>query len=101
MKVSAILAAALTTAQAVYAVDVQKSVIVTYDEGTPDNIVRQAMDAIKSAGGIVTHEYKFIKYVSNLLYSRPSIARPPLSQLKKKKKLNLLVWSRPYSMMID
>lgn len=61
MKVSAILAAALTTAQAVYAVDVQKSVIVTYDEGTPDNIVRQAMDAIKSAGGIVTHEYKLIK----------------------------------------
>lgn len=61
MKVSAILAAALTTAQAVYAVDVQKSVIVTYDEGTPDNIVRQAMDAIKSAGGIITHEYKFIK----------------------------------------
>jgi Mrp family chromosome partitioning ATPase len=39
----------------------QKAVIVTYPEDTPSSVVDQAMDAIKEAGGIITHEYKLIK----------------------------------------
>ncbi|KAH6670053.1 hypothetical protein B0J14DRAFT_486237 [Halenospora varia] len=39
----------------------QKSVIVSYPDSTPDSIVDQAMDAIKQAGGVITHEYKLIK----------------------------------------
>lgn len=45
----------------------QKSVIISYPTDTPDSIVTQAMDAIKSAGGMITHEYKLIKYVHSLL----------------------------------
>ena len=39
----------------------QKSVIVSYPDDTPNNVVQQAMDAIKNAGGVITHEYKLIK----------------------------------------
>ncbi|KAF7960007.1 hypothetical protein EAE96_001608 [Botrytis aclada] len=39
----------------------QKSVIVSYPDDTPNDVVQQAMDAIKKAGGIITHEYKLIK----------------------------------------
>jgi hypothetical protein len=39
----------------------QKAVIVTYPENTPHHVLDQAMDAIKAAGGAITHEYKFIK----------------------------------------
>jgi len=39
----------------------QKSVIVTYPNGTPDSVLNQAMDAIRQAGGAITHEYKLIK----------------------------------------
>ncbi|TAQ85140.1 hypothetical protein B7494_g6530 [Chlorociboria aeruginascens] len=40
----------------------QKSVVVSYPDDTPNNIVTQAMDAIKDAGGVITHEYKFINF---------------------------------------
>jgi hypothetical protein len=39
----------------------QKAVIISYPDNTPDNVVNQAMDAIKAAGGMITHEYKLIK----------------------------------------
>ena len=39
----------------------QKAVIISYPDNTPDSVVNQAMDAIKAAGGMVTHEYKLIK----------------------------------------
>lgn len=42
----------------------QKSVIVSYPDNTPDSVVDQAKDAIKAAGGFITHEYKLIKFVS-------------------------------------
>ncbi|KAJ2904953.1 Protease propeptide/inhibitor [Zalerion maritima] len=61
MKFTTIFAAALAATQGAFAADIQKSVIVTYDMSTPDSIVNAAMDSIKSAGGIVTHEYKLIK----------------------------------------
>lgn len=39
----------------------KKAVIVSYPDDTPDNIVDQAKDAIKAAGGLITHEYSLIK----------------------------------------
>ncbi|CZR53970.1 related to serine proteinase inhibitor IA-2 [Phialocephala subalpina] len=39
----------------------QKSIIVSYDDNVPDSVLTQAMDAIKAAGGMITHEYKLIK----------------------------------------
>lgn len=44
----------------------QKNIIVSYDDNVPDSVMDQAMDAIKSAGGMITHEYKLIKSVSNI-----------------------------------
>lgn len=39
----------------------QKAVIVSYPNDTPDSVVEQAKNAIKAAGGIITHEYQLIK----------------------------------------
>jgi hypothetical protein len=39
----------------------QKAVIVSYPDETPDYIISQAMDAIRDAGGMITHEYRLIK----------------------------------------
>jgi len=39
----------------------QKNIIVSYPDETPDSVVQQAKDAIISAGGTITHEYKLIK----------------------------------------
>ena len=39
----------------------QKAVIVSYPSDTPDSVIDQAKDAIKQAGGMITHEYKLIK----------------------------------------
>jgi hypothetical protein len=39
----------------------QKAVLITYPDNTPESILDQAKDAIKAAGGIITHEYKLIK----------------------------------------
>jgi Mrp family chromosome partitioning ATPase len=39
----------------------QKAVIVSYPDETPDSVINQAMDAIKDAGGMITHEYRLIK----------------------------------------
>lgn len=45
----------------------QKQVIVSYPDNTPDAVLDKAMNAIKEAGGIITHEYKIIKYVVSLI----------------------------------
>ncbi|RMZ91207.1 hypothetical protein DV736_g1568, partial [Chaetothyriales sp. CBS 134916] len=39
----------------------QQSVMVTYPQDTPQSIIDKAMDAVKSTGGVVTHEFKLIK----------------------------------------
>jgi hypothetical protein len=39
----------------------QKAVIVTYESGTPDSVLEKAKQAIKDAGGKITHEYNLIK----------------------------------------
>jgi Mrp family chromosome partitioning ATPase len=42
----------------VYAVkQQQKAVLVTYPDDTPDHEMDKAINALKEAGGIVTHEY--------------------------------------------
>lgn len=51
-------------ALAVVAISPQKAVIVTYPEDTPDSILDQAKDAIRKAGGMITHDYKLIKYIT-------------------------------------
>lgn len=61
MKLLSFLLAALTLLAGVLAVDIQKSVIVTYPPETPDSIVNQAKKAVTDAGGVITHEYKLIK----------------------------------------
>jgi hypothetical protein len=55
------LAGALALLSGVVAVDIQKSVIVTYPPETPNSIVDQAKKAIVDAGGIITHDYNLIK----------------------------------------
>ncbi|KAF2232062.1 hypothetical protein EV356DRAFT_578647 [Viridothelium virens] len=38
-----------------------KAVMVSYKQDTPDSILDQAKDAIRQAGGVVTHDFKLIK----------------------------------------
>ncbi|OTB04869.1 hypothetical protein M426DRAFT_148779 [Hypoxylon sp. CI-4A] len=54
-------AAALAVASGVSAVDIQKSVIVSFPSDTTDDIVNRAKDDIRKAGGVITHEYQLIK----------------------------------------
>ncbi|RMZ75115.1 hypothetical protein DV737_g5448, partial [Chaetothyriales sp. CBS 132003] len=39
----------------------QQSVMVTYPQDTPQSIIDKAMEAVKSTGGVITHEFKLIK----------------------------------------
>ncbi|KAI0392559.1 hypothetical protein F5Y17DRAFT_356738 [Xylariaceae sp. FL0594] len=61
MRFMTVVAAALAVAQGSLAVDVQKAFIMTFPTGTADDIVNRAMDDIRKAGGVITHEYKIIK----------------------------------------
>jgi hypothetical protein len=61
MRLFAFVLAALTLFAGVIAVDVQKSVIVTYPLETPDFVLDEAKKAIIESGGIITHEYSIIK----------------------------------------
>lgn len=60
MKVSALSLAAI--AAAVLSAPVpQKAVIVTYSENTPNSVIEGAIEAIVAAGGLITHEYRFMR----------------------------------------
>ncbi|KAI1293335.1 hypothetical protein F5Y03DRAFT_400002 [Xylaria venustula] len=61
MRFLTIAAAALAAAQGAVAVDIQKAIIMTFPQETPDNVVSRAMDDIRKAGGTITHEYKLLK----------------------------------------
>ncbi|KAI2611755.1 uncharacterized protein GGS25DRAFT_520067 [Hypoxylon fragiforme] len=61
MRFYSAIVAALAVAQGVSAVDVQKSVIVSFPMDTTDDILNRAKDDIRKAGGMITHEYKLIK----------------------------------------
>lgn len=63
MRLFSFFLAALTLFSSALAVDIQKSVIVSYPEGTPESVLDQAKDAIRQAGGQITHEYTLIRYV--------------------------------------
>ncbi|KAI2615082.1 hypothetical protein GGR54DRAFT_308136 [Hypoxylon sp. NC1633] len=61
MRLISTIAAALAVAQGISAVDIQKSIIVSFPSETTDDIVNRAKDDIEKAGGIITHEYQLIK----------------------------------------
>jgi len=61
MRLFAFLVATLTLFVSVIAVDVQKSVIISYPDTTPDSALDQAKDAIKQSGGVITHEFQTFK----------------------------------------
>jgi len=61
MRVFAFLIAALSLFAGIIAVDIQKSVIISYPAETPDSVVEQAKKAIIDGGGMITHEYNLIK----------------------------------------
>ncbi|KAK0634725.1 hypothetical protein B0T17DRAFT_483331 [Bombardia bombarda] len=61
MRLSGFVVAALTLVSGVIAVDIQKSVIITYPTDTPDSVLDQAKKAIVDGGGVITHEYQLIK----------------------------------------
>jgi hypothetical protein len=61
MRLFALFIAALTLLCGVIAVDIEKSVLITYKPETPDSIVAQAKKAVVDAGGTITHEYTLIK----------------------------------------
>ncbi|PGH13739.1 hypothetical protein AJ79_03438 [Helicocarpus griseus UAMH5409] len=52
---------ALLAAFALAGEETQKAVVVTYPKDTPSSVIEQAMQAIKDAGGSITHEYNLIK----------------------------------------
>ncbi|ELR01711.1 hypothetical protein VC83_00942 [Pseudogymnoascus destructans] len=39
----------------------QRQVIISYPDNTPYSVVEAAMDEIRAAGGMITHEYKIFK----------------------------------------
>lgn len=43
------------------AVQPQRQVIVSYPDNTPNSVLEAAMDEIRAAGGMITHEYKIFK----------------------------------------
>ncbi|KAI0837396.1 hypothetical protein F5Y06DRAFT_271613 [Hypoxylon sp. FL0890] len=61
MRFFSTIVAALAVVYGASAVDVQKSVIVSFPSETTDDIVNRAKDDIRKAGGIITHEYQLIK----------------------------------------
>jgi len=61
MKLSFSLISVAFLAISAMAVAPQKAVIVSYPDATPDSIVNHAMDVIREAGGVITHEYKLFK----------------------------------------
>lgn len=53
--------AALAAAHGAFAVDQEKSIIVTFPNEVGSDVIHRAMDEIKKAGGVITHEYNLIK----------------------------------------
>jgi len=61
MKLIGYLFFAMTLALGVLGVELQKQVVVYYPDETPDSVVNDAKDAIRQAGGVITHEFNLIK----------------------------------------
>lgn len=69
MRFFSTIVAALAVAQGAFAVDVQKSVIVSFPSETTDDIVDRAKEDIRKAGGMITHEYQLIKCATTPIQS--------------------------------
>lgn len=65
-----IILAFVTVALAV--IQPQKAVIISYPDNTPEQVLEKAKQAIIDAGGMITHEYKLIKFVAPILVTRLS-----------------------------
>lgn len=50
-----------------YAVKSQKAVLITYPQDTPSSEVDKAIEAVKGAGGMITHEF------STFLFNRSQV----------------------------
>jgi hypothetical protein len=61
MKLSLYLISVALLAISAVAVAPRKAVIVSYPDETPDSIINHAMDVIREAGGVITHEYTLFK----------------------------------------
>lgn len=63
MRPLAIFASVLALAPGALSVAVEKSVLVTYNNETPSlmQLVDQAKDAVRKAGGRITHEFNLIQ----------------------------------------
>lgn len=44
----------------VYAQAVKQQVMITYPEETPNSVMQEAMEVIRAAGGIITHEFSVL-----------------------------------------
>lgn len=63
MRPLAILAGALALAPGILAVNIEKSILVTYNREAPSvaQLINDAKSTILEAGGRITHEFKFIE----------------------------------------
>ncbi|KAI1438589.1 hypothetical protein GGR50DRAFT_369525 [Xylaria sp. CBS 124048] len=61
MRFLTVAATALAVAQGAFAAVATKDVIVTFPAETPNDVVSRAMEDIRNAGGVITHEYKLLK----------------------------------------
>ncbi len=83
----------------------QKSIIVSYDQNTPDSVLNQAKEAIKAAGGMITHEYVLFKYVHPMspfvvscltIFHRGFAAKAPARVLE-----TVQIWGNDYHAIIE
>ena len=61
MKLIAYLLLALSAASGVFAVEAQKSFLMSFPQNTADSIIQDAKQKIIDAKGFITHEYTLIK----------------------------------------
>ncbi|KAG6360572.1 hypothetical protein INS49_011634 [Diaporthe citri] len=61
MKLIAYLLLALSAISGAFAVEAQKSFIISFPEDTADSVVSAAKKQIADAKGVITHEYTIIK----------------------------------------
>ncbi|KAB5585295.1 hypothetical protein GE09DRAFT_1209910 [Coniochaeta sp. 2T2.1] len=87
MKLTTLLVSALTIISGALAVDVQKSVIVSYPADTPKSVVDQAKQAVRDGGGVVTHEYTLIVAFA--------------AKVGEKVLENIAAWGAPYQALIE
>ena len=61
MNLIAYLLLALSAVCGVFAVEAQRSFLVSFPKNTADKVIQEAKDKITAANGFITHEYTLIK----------------------------------------